>query len=83
MIALVRNPDKAEAKEIQALGAELCVGDSNDFGRDSPQLDVVGTCDWVVWLSVNWADFAAELPINKCVLAKLEATSRQFQRAQH
>jgi len=76
VVALVRNPDKPEAAELRGLGVELLLGDTNDLTRqDTPQMEKVGTCDWVVWLSVNWADFLAELPIKKNVLQKLEATS--------
>jgi len=76
IVALVRNPNKPEAAELRSLGIELLVGDTNDLLRsDSPQMEKVGSCDWVVWLSQNWGDFSAELPMKKSVLQKLESTS--------
>ena len=76
VVALVRNPNKPEAAELRSLGIELLVGDTNDLLRsDSPQMEKVGSCDWVVWLSQHWGDFSAELPMKKSVLQKLESTS--------
>ena len=33
----------------------MCVRFGSDLTRqDSSQMEKVGTCDWVVWMSVNW-----------------------------
>jgi NAD(P)-dependent dehydrogenase (short-subunit alcohol dehydrogenase family) len=39
------------ARPVRADAESVC----SDLSRqDTPQMEKVGSCDWVVWLSVNW-----------------------------
>lgn len=68
---LVRNPEKDSAKALAALGAELVKGDAT---QPETWRAEVADCDAVVWSSVVWGDFKADLPaLSACADVLAEA----------
>jgi hypothetical protein len=52
------------ARPVRADAATVC---SDLTRQDTPQMEKVGTCDWVVWLSVNWVRCIAHPPRSSAV----------------
>ena len=72
VVCLVRDPQKPEVKELESWGCEIVIGDA--LNTES-YLDVVKTCDWVIWLAVTWGNFAADVEVQRSVLSALSQSS--------
>ena len=73
--ALVRDPNKATAQALEAQGCNLVKGDATSPESWSAE---VADCDAVIWSSVIWGDFTADMgSLSKCCEVLADAARKE------